>query len=328
MARKRTEEATDPEEMVTEGKADKQVLKKGAVQADPVAAVTEETAPVKAAPKRTAKKAPASVKTAAEGKSSKAGQKTPRAKASAEPAVSPALVRMKRRHGKGYADLVASLDRSEPFDIDRAIGALKATARGKFDSSVELHIRLGVDPRHQDQQLRGTVVLPSGTGKSRRVAVIAGLDKQGEAKEAGADLVGEDDLIKEIEEGKVTFDVVVATPDVMGKVGRLGKVLGTKGLMPNPKSGTVTPDVGKTVRDIKAGRLEFRVDKEGIVHAAFGKASFTEEQLKENLKTLLDALMRAKPAGVKGQYVRSIYLATTMGPSIRLDQKVLAHLHD
>jgi large subunit ribosomal protein L1 len=233
-----------------------------------------------------------------------------------------------RRRGKRYAEQASKIDPDQTYEISDAIQLARETATVKFDPSLELHIRLGLDTRHQDQQLRGTVVLPAGTGKSKRVAVIASLDKQKEARDAGADLVGEDDLIKRIEDGSAEFDVVVATPDVMGKVGRLGKVLGTKGLMPNPKSGTVTPDVGRAVQAIKGGQVEFRADKAGIVHAAFGRASFAEADLEQNLKTLLDALMRGKPTGAKGTYVRSMYVTSTMGPSIRLDQKVLSHLHD
>ena len=233
-----------------------------------------------------------------------------------------------RRHGRRYADLISALDRSEPFEVEQAIALLQQTVTTKFDSSLELHIRLGIDMRQADQQVRGTIALPAGTGKTLRVAAIAPLDKQAEAKAAGADLVGEDDLIKQIEEGKAAFDLVVATPEVMGKVGRLGRVLGTKGLMPNPKSGTVTADIGKTVKEIKVGRIEFRSDKDGIVHAAFGKASFGDADLLANLKALLSAIMQAKPSGAKGTYVRSIYVSSSMGPSFRLDQKVLSHLSD
>lgn len=257
-------------------------------------------------------------------KPKKAAAKKPAAKKAAKREIS----EVQRRHGKRYAEQSSKIDKDQTYELSDAIGLIKETAAVKYDPSLELHIRLGLDTRHQDQQLRGVVVLPAGTGKTKRVAVIASLDKQREAREAGADLVGEDDLIKDIEAGKAEFDVVVATPDVMGKVGRLGKVLGTKGLMPNPKSGTVTPDVGKAVKAIKGGQVEFRADKEGIVHAAFGKASFSQEDLEQNLKTLLDALMRGKPTGAKGQYVKTIYLTSSMGPSLRLDQKVLANLRD
>jgi large subunit ribosomal protein L1 len=268
------------------------------------------------APKKATKATKASAKKAA----------TPVAKKEAKPKRE--ISEVQRLHGKKYADAVKDIDRTNAFELDQAVELLKKTSLVKFDASTEAHIRLGLDTRHQDQQLRGTVVLPAGTGKTKRVAVIASVDKQREAKDAGADLVGEDELIKSIEAGKAEFDVLVATPDVMGKIGRLGKVLGTKGLMPSPKAGTVTPDVGKAVKAIKAGQVEFRADATGIVHVAFGKVSFTEEQLKDNLKTLLNAIMQSKPTGAKGQYVHSIFVSTSMGPSFRLDQKVLSHLQD
>jgi len=196
---------------------------------------------------------------------------------------------------------------------------VKETSRAKFDTTVELHMRMGVDPRHADQMVRGAAVLPHGTGKTVRVIVFAQGDKARDAQAAGADIVGTDDLAKRIEGGWLDFDVAIATPDLMGQVGRLGKVLGPRGLMPNPKSGTVTFDVAKAVRDSKGGRIEFRVDKTGVVHTIVGKSSFTEQALGENLATVMDAVQRARPVGFKGEYVRSAFLTTTQGPSVKLD---------
>jgi large subunit ribosomal protein L1 len=230
-------------------------------------------------------------------------------------------------HGKRYAEAAAKVEPEKEYEFSEAIALVRATSSTKFDASAEAHLRLGVDPKYQDQQLRATVSLPHGTGKSLRVAVIAGIDGQQEAKKAGADLVGEDDLIKKIEGGELDFDVLVSTPEAMGKIGRLGKILGTKGLMPNPKAGTVTPDVGKAVTEIKSGRVEFRVDKDGNLHQSFGKVSFSEKDLEENLRAFLSSVVQNKPSGVKGTYVKAIYLSTTMGPSITLDtQKALSNL--
>ncbi|MBQ3601378.1 MAG: 50S ribosomal protein L1 [Lachnospiraceae bacterium] len=224
------------------------------------------------------------------------------------------------KRGKKYVEAAKNIDRAKLYDADEAISLVKKSAVAKFDETVEAHIRLGVDGRHADQQVRGAVVLPHGTGKTVKVLVFAKGDKVAEAEAAGADFVGGDELIPKIQnEGWLDFDVVVATPDMMGVVGRLGRVLGPKGLMPNPKAGTVTMDVAKAVADIKAGKIEYRLDKSDIVHVPLGKASFTEEQLGENFNTLMDAINKAKPASVKGQYLRSVTLASTMGPGVKLN---------
>ncbi len=222
--------------------------------------------------------------------------------------------------GKKYAEVAKLVDRSKLYDTDEAVSLVKKTAVAKFDETVEAHIRLGVDGRHADQQVRGAVVLPHGTGKTVRVLVFAKGAKADEAQAAGADYVGAEDLIPRIQnEGWFEFDVVVATPDMMGVVGRLGRVLGPKGLMPNPKAGTVTMDVTKAVNDIKAGKIEYRLDKSNIIHVPVGKASFTEEQLKDNFNALMGAIIKAKPAAAKGQYLRSITIAATMGPGIKVN---------
>ncbi|MDR7391356.1 MAG: 50S ribosomal protein L1 [Armatimonadota bacterium] len=224
------------------------------------------------------------------------------------------------RRGKRYEDAAKLVDRTRLYDPEEAVRLVKAVARAKFDETVEVALRLAVDPKHADQVVRGTVVLPHGTGRAVRVLVFAKGDKAKEADAAGADYVGAEDLIQRIQqEGWTEFDVAVATPDLMGQVGRLGRILGPRGLMPNPKAGTVTFDVGRAVREIKAGKIEFRVDKAGIVHAPIGKASFSEQALLENFAALLDAVVRARPAAVKGQYIRSIALSPTMGPSVRVD---------
>src|SRR5215468_8945283 len=225
------------------------------------------------------------------------------------------------KHGKRYRTAAATIDRARRHPIDEAIRVLlDAGGQVKFDESVEVAVRLGVDPRQADQNVRGTVVLPHGTGKSVRVLVFAKGEKAREAEEAGADHVGADDLVKKIQDEQwLEFDTAVATPDMMGQVGRLGKVLGPRGLMPNPKVGTVTFEVGKAVRDVKGGKVEFRVDKAGIVHVAVGKRSFGPEKLLENVQALIASLVRAKPAAAKGQYVQTIALTTTMGPSVRVD---------
>ncbi len=224
------------------------------------------------------------------------------------------------KHGKKYTDSVKLIDKSAQYDPDEAVKLLKQTAKAKFDETVELSIRLGVDPRHADQQVRGTVVLPHGTGKKVRVLVFAKGDKAEEAKTAGADYVGEQDLADKIKtENWFDFDVAVATPDMMGVVGRIGRLLGPKGLMPNPKAGTVTMDVAKAIEEIKAGKVEYRLDKSAIIHVPIGKASFTEEQLQQNLNTLMQAIIKARPAAAKGTYLRSVYISSTMGPSIRVN---------
>lgn len=224
------------------------------------------------------------------------------------------------KHGKRYTEAAKLIDRSQYYDVADAVGVIKKTANAKFDETVELHVRTGADGRHADQQIRGAVVLPHGTGKTVRILVFAKGPKEDEAKVAGADFVGGQELIPKIQnEGWLDFDVVVATPDMMGVVGRLGKVLGPKGLMPNPKSGTVTMDLTKAIADIKAGKVEYRLDKTNIIHCPIGKASFTEEQLRENLQALLDALNKAKPSSLKGAYMKSAVLTSTMGPGVKLN---------
>ena len=224
------------------------------------------------------------------------------------------------KRGKKYTEAAKLVDRATQYDVAEAISLVKKTAVAKFDETVEAHIRLGVDGRHADQQVRGAVVLPHGTGKTVRVLVFAKGDKVAEAEAAGADFVGGEELIPRIQnEGWFDFDVVVATPDMMCVVGRLGRVLGPKGLMPNPKAGTVTMDVTKAVNDIKAGKIEYRLDKANIIHCPVGKASFTEEQLTENFNTLMDAIIKAKPASAKGTYMKSVTVTSTMGPGIKVN---------
>ena len=224
------------------------------------------------------------------------------------------------KRGKKYTEAAKLVNREEQYDVAEAIDLVKKTAVAKFDETIEAHIRLGVDGRHADQQVRGAVVLPHGTGKTVRVLVFAKGDKVAEAEAAGADYVGGEELIPKIQnDGWFEFDVVVATPDMMGVVGRLGRVLGPKGLMPNPKAGTVTMDVTKAVNDIKAGKIEYRLDKANIIHCPVGKNSFTEEQLTENFNTLMDAIIKAKPSSAKGQYLKSVTIANTMGPGIKVN---------
>ncbi len=229
------------------------------------------------------------------------------------------------KHGKKYAEAAKLVDRATYYEPAEAISLVKKTAVAKFDETVEVHIRTGCDGRHAEQQIRGAVVLPNGTGKTVKVLVFAKGDKVNEAEAAGADYVGGEELIPKIQnEGWLDFDVVVATPDMMGVVGRLGKVLGPKGLMPNPKAGTVTMDVAKAIADIKAGKIEYRLDKSNIIHVPLGKASFSEEQLADNFHTLIGAINKAKPAAAKGQYLRSVVLTSTMGPGIKLNPAKLA----
>ena len=223
------------------------------------------------------------------------------------------------KHGKKYNETAKLIEAGKLYEPDEAIALVKKTANAKFDETVEVHIRTSCDGRHADQQIRGAVVLPNGTGKTVRVLVFAKGTKLDEAQAAGADHVGGEELIPKIQnEGWLDFDVVVATPDMMGVVGRLGKVLGPKGLMPNPKAGTVTMDVAKAIEDIKAGKIEYRLDKANIVHVPVGKASFSEEQLSQNFNALMEAITKARPSAVKGQYLKSITLATTMGPGVKV----------
>lgn len=224
------------------------------------------------------------------------------------------------KHGKKYAEAAKLVDRATLYDTADAIALVKKTATAKFDETVEVHIRTGCDGRHAEQQVRGAVVLPNGTGKTVKVLVFAKGDKLAEAEAAGADHVGGEELIPRIQnEGWLDFDVVVATPDMMGVVGRLGKVLGPKGLMPNPKAGTVTMDVTKAINDIKAGKIEYRLDKANIIHVPVGKVSFDEAKLQENFDALMEAIVKARPSALKGQYLRSITLATTMGPGVKVN---------
>ncbi len=224
------------------------------------------------------------------------------------------------KRGKKYQEAAKQIDRSRLYETNEAVALVKQASVAKFDETIEAHIRTGCDGRHADQQIRGAVVLPHGTGKTVRVLVFAKNQKVDEAKAAGADYVGGDELIPKIQnEGWLDFDVVVATPDMMGVVGRLGRVLGPKGLMPNPKAGTVTMDVTKAINDIKAGKIEYRLDKSNIIHCPIGKASFTEEQLQENFQTLMDAIVKARPAALKGTFLKSVVIAPTMGPGVKLN---------
>jgi large subunit ribosomal protein L1 len=227
---------------------------------------------------------------------------------------------------KRYDAAAAKVDRAKPYTVDEAIVTLKAMPAAKFDESVDLSFRLGVDPKHADQMVRGAVVLPNGIGKSVRVAVFAKGEKEREAREAGADVVGAEDLVQRVQEGFMDFDTTIATPDLMGQVGRLGKVLGPRGLMPNPKLGTVTFDVGRAVREAKAGKVEFRVDKAGNIHTPIGKRSFTPEQLAANALALIEAIVRAKPAAAKGTYLRTLTVSSTMSPGVPIDAQAVANL--
>ena len=221
--------------------------------------------------------------------------------------------------GKKYSDSLKLIDRTKQYDPEEAIDLVKQTAKAKFDETIEISVRLGVDPRHADQQVRGAVVLPHGTGKTVRVLAFVKENRIEEAKAAGADLIADDEIIKKIQGGWFEFDACVATPDMMGVVGRLGRILGPKGLMPNPKSGSVSPDVTRMISDIKAGKVEYRVDKTAIIHCPVGKASFDAVKLTENLRTLMEAIIKAKPAAAKGAYIKSAVLSSTMGPGIKLN---------
>lgn len=232
------------------------------------------------------------------------------------------------KQSKRFKEAVSLVDRTKEYTVEQAVEKIKSTAKAKFDESIDIAVRLGVDPRHADQAVRGTVSLPNGIGKTVRVLVLTKqAQKQEEAKKSGADHVGFDDYLKKIQEGWSDIDVIVATPDVMAEVGRLGKVLGPKGLMPNPKSGTVTLDVVKAVTEIKAGKIEFRVDKAGNLHAIVGKASFDKEKLVENVNSFLAAVNRLKPASSKGQYIKTVAISSTMGPSVKIDKSLAASIH-
>ena len=224
------------------------------------------------------------------------------------------------KYGKKYADSLKAYDHSKAYDVDEAMGIVIDTAKAKFDETVELHVRLGVDPRQADQQVRGVLVLPNGTGKSKTVLVIAKGKRADAAQAAGADFVGAEEMIQKIQtENWFGFDVVITTPDMMGVVGRIGKLLGPKGLMPNPKSGTVTMDVAKAISEVKAGKVEYRLDKTAIIHCPIGKKSFGKEKLTENFNALMDAIVKAKPSAAKGQYIRSVAVASTMGPGVKIN---------
>ena len=224
------------------------------------------------------------------------------------------------KHGKKYVEGAKLIDRTKLYDTAEALEVCVKTGTAKFDETVELHVKLGVDGRHADQQVRGAIVLPNGTGKSVRVLAICKADKEEEAKAAGADFVGGEEMVQKIQsENWMDFDVLITTPDMMGQVGRLGRLLGPRGLMPNPKAGTVTPDIGKAVTDAKAGKIEYRLDKTNIIHCPIGKVSFGTEKLQENFDTLMDAIVKAKPAAAKGQYVRSCVVSSTMGPGVKIN---------
>ena len=227
------------------------------------------------------------------------------------------------KHGKKYIESVKAIDKTKLYEAGEAIEAVISTSKAKFDETVELHVRLGVDPKQADQQVRGVIVLPNGTGKDVKVLVLAKGEKADQAKEAGADFVGAEEMIQKIQsESWFDYDVIITTPDMMGLVGRIGKILGPKGLMPNPKSGTVTMDVAKAIKDTKAGKVEYRLDKTAIIHCAIGKKSFGKEKIKENYEALMEAIVKAKPAAAKGQYVKSVALASTMGPGVKINAKI------
>ena len=227
------------------------------------------------------------------------------------------------KHGKKYIDSAKTIETGKLYEVDEAIATVLDTAKAKFDETIELHVRLGIDPKQSDQQVRGVLVLPNGTGKTSRVLVLAKGEKADEAKAAGADFVGAEDMIQKIQtENWFDYDVIITTPDMMGLVGRIGKVLGPKGLMPNPKSGTVTMDVTKAINDSKAGKVEYRVDKNAIVHCPIGKKSFGKEKIKENYEALMEAIIKAKPAAAKGLYIKSVAIASTMGPGVKVNGKI------
>ena len=226
------------------------------------------------------------------------------------------------KHGKKYIDSVKNIESAKLYEVEEAIGLVLDTAKAKFDETIELHVRLGVDPKQADQQVRGVIVLPNGTGKDVKVLVIAKGEKADIAKEAGADFVGAEEMVQKIQtENWFDYDVIITTPDMMGLVGRIGKILGPKGLMPNPKSGTVTMDVAKAIQDTKAGKVEYRLDKTNIIHVIIGKASFGKEKLLENFNTLMNAIVKAKPAAAKGLYLRSVSIASTMGPGVKINAR-------
>jgi large subunit ribosomal protein L1 len=233
---------------------------------------------------------------------------------------------MPHRYGKKYREVASQVEAHRLYEPAEAVALVRQTSPVKFDATVEAHIRLGVDPRHADQMVRSSALLPHGTGRTRRIAVFATGEKMREALEAGADIVGGEDLVKKVQAGEIDFDVALATPDIMGQVGRLGKILGPRGMMPNPKSGTVTFDIAKAVRDVQGGRVEFRVDRFGIIHAPVGKVSFDDAKLRDNFATLMEAIVKAKPSAAKGTYVRTVTLTSTMGPGIGVDPQQASRL--
>ena len=227
------------------------------------------------------------------------------------------------KHGKKYIDSAKTIETAKLYETDEAIKAVLDTAKAKFDETIELHVRLGVYPKQADQQVRGVIVLPNGTGKNVKVLAIAKGEKADQAKEAGADFVGAEEMVQKIQtENWFDYDVIITTPDMMGLVGRIGKVLGPKGLMPNPKSGTVTPDIAKAIKDAKAGKVEYRLDKSAIIHCAIGKKSFGADKIKENYEALMEAIIKAKPAAAKGVYLKSVALTSTMGPGVKINAKI------
>jgi large subunit ribosomal protein L1 len=233
---------------------------------------------------------------------------------------------MPHRYGKKYREVASQIEAHRLYEPAEAVALVRQTSPVKFDATVEAHVRLGVDPRHADQMVRSSALLPHGTGRTRRIAVFATGEKMREALEAGADIVGGEDLVKKVQAGEIDFDVALATPDIMGQVGRLGKILGPRGMMPNPKSGTVTFDIAKAVRDVQGGRVEFRVDRFGIIHAPVGKVSFDDAKLRDNFATLMEAIVKAKPSAAKGTYVRTVTLTSTMGPGIGVDPQQASRL--
>jgi large subunit ribosomal protein L1 len=275
--------------------------------------------------KKASKKAEKTTDEKVEKKTTKAAPKAEKKekveKATTKKSAKVKLKKSEKQHGKKYREVEKLVEKDKEYSVEEAIDLAKKTSTTKFDSSVEVHIRLNIDIQNSEQQVRGSVVLPKGTGKSKKVLAIVGPGKESEAKNAGADFVGGDDMIAKIEKGWLDFEVVVATPDMMPKLGKIGKILGTKGLMPNPKIGTVTNDIAKAVEGIKKGMVEYRPDKAGIIHVIIGKVSFNEKDLTENYKALTDAINKAKPSGVKGTYVKGIALSTSMGPGIKVGQK-------
>jgi len=290
---------------MAEKKAVKKATKKvAAAEVAEAPVVAEEVTEVVA---KTAKKSAVKKTAAKAGKPAKSGK--------------PKLKNAEKKHGRKYREALLLVDKQKEYSVEEAVEVIKKTATTKFDSSVEVHIRLNIDPQNSEQQIRGSLVLPNGTGKTKKVLAIVSNEKEKEAKDAGADFVGSEDMIAKIEKGWLDFEIVVATPDMMPKLGKIGKILGTKGLMPNPKVGTVTANVGKVIADIKKGMIEYKVDKTGTMHLVIGKASFGQKELVDNYNTLLETVVRVKPNGVKGTYIKGISLASTMGPGVKVVTK-------